>query len=127
MAHRRFDGSAAAGRLAGHSLCAYHWLKEMLDRAAKNGSDKLFSRSSSAFVQDLRKYAAAVGLPEHDRLGSHALRRGMARDILDAGGSLAALLKAGDWKSAAYVVYLRENQAEESAISRLVVDHSDSE
>ena len=99
----------------------------MVQVCEQDGRANLFDRSPSAFVSDLRRYAAAVGLPDHERLGSHAFRRGMARDILDAGGSLAALLKAGDWRSAAFIAYLRENQAEETAVSRLVVDHLDPE
>ena len=51
----------------------------------------------------------------------------MARDIVDAGGSLASLLRAGDWKSAAFLRYLRENQTEEKAVTDLIIDHSDSE
>ena len=77
-------------------------------------------------MRRLRQDAAEVGLPEAERLGSHSLRRGMARDIVDSGGSLATLLRAGDWTSSAFVQYLRDNQMEELAAS-LLVDHSDSE
>ena len=79
------------------------------------------------FVSCLRRLTAAVGIPNAQRLGSHALRRGMARDILDAGGTLSKVLRAGDWRSAAFVQYLRENQSQELAIASLVIDHSDSE
>ena len=51
----------------------------------------------------------------------------MARDIVDSGGSLATLLRAGDWTSSAFVQYLRDNQVEELAALSLLVDHSDSE
>ena len=81
----------------------------------------------AAFLTELRRLATLVDLPHAATLGSHALRRGMARDIVDAGGSLATLLRAGQWKSAAFVAYLRENQAQEVAITQLIIDHSDSE
>ena len=51
----------------------------------------------------------------------------MAQDIIDAGGSLATLLRAGEWRSNAFAVYLRDHQVEERAISELVIQHSDSE
>ena len=87
----------------------------------------MFSKTAREFVRDLRNAASILGLKGAGTLGSHALRRGMARDIVDAGGNLATLLRAGDWRSAAFVAYLREHHAEESAISQLVIDHSDSE
>ena len=71
--------------------------------------------------------AERCGFDHAAALGTHAIRRGMAWDIIDAGGSLAVLLRAGDWRSAAYVQYLREHQVEESAASQLLIDHSDSE
>ena len=55
------------------------------------------------------------------------MRRGMARDIVDAGGSLATLLRAGEWRSAAFIAYLRETQAQDNVIANLMIDHSDSE
>jgi len=51
----------------------------------------------------------------------------MARGIVDAGGTLATLLRAGEWRSAAFTAYLREHHAEEGAVANLVIDHSDSE
>ena len=108
-------------------MCAYHWLLWAIRRAEENNCANLFNKSASQFVQTLREHAAALGLPSARRLGSHVLRRGMARDIVDAGGSLATLLRVGEWRSAAFVAYLRENHAQDNAISNLVIDHSDSE
>ena len=51
----------------------------------------------------------------------------MARDIVDGGGSLAVLLRAGGWKSAAFVQCLRDHQVEECAASQVLIEHSDSE
>ena len=75
----------------------------------------------------MRVHAAAVNIPLASRLGSHALRRGVARDIVSAGGSLATLLRAGDWRSTAFAAYLGENQVEDQAVANLVIDHSDSD
>ena len=51
----------------------------------------------------------------------------MAQDILDMGGSLAALLNAGDWASSAYLKYLRTSQTEDLAVARAAVFLSESE
>ena len=51
----------------------------------------------------------------------------MAQDIIDAGGSLAVLMRAGEWKSRAFLNYLREAQPQETAVARAVINLSDSE
>ena len=95
--------------------------------ARKSGKIRLFAKTVPQFVSPLRKHALELGIAGADKIGTHALRRGMARDILDAGGSLATLLLAGDWQSSAFIAYLRENHLEEKAVAGLVIDHSDSE
>lgn len=47
----------------------------------------------------------------------------MARDIVDAGGSLSTLMLAGDWKSGDVARYLRDNKIEERAGADLLIDH----
>ena len=64
-------------------------------------------------------------LEEHGKVGTHAFRRGMAQDIVDAGGSLAVLLRAGDWRPSAFLKYLRESQPQEAAVARVVINLSD--
>ena len=64
-----------------------------------------------------------IGIADASRLGTHAFRRRMARDIVDLGGSLATLLRAGEWRSDAFAACLKENQSEEKVLSRMVVDH----
>ena len=51
----------------------------------------------------------------------------MAQDLVNAGGSLATLLRAGQWKSSAFRVYLSEQSVDELAVSKLIIDHSDDE
>ena len=63
----------------------------------------------------------------HERFGTHAFRRGMAHDIVDHGGSLATLLEAGGWTSAAFKTYLRGAQAEDVAVASAIIQLSDSD
>jgi hypothetical protein len=51
----------------------------------------------------VRAACELLGLP---RPGWHSFRRGMARDMLNAGCSLAQILDAGGWRSAAFLRYL---------------------
>ncbi|CAK0865252.1 unnamed protein product [Prorocentrum cordatum] len=120
---RRMCCRASSGRL----LCAYQWMKKALAVAATEKRKSMFTKTRGQFVNDFRRHATAAGIPDGGSLGTHCLRRGVARDILDAGGSLSVLLLAGDWRSAAFVRYLRTSQLEDAANSRLVIDHSDSE
>ena len=79
------------------------------------------------FVNRLRVCVARAGLDGLERVSTHAIRRGMAQDILDAGGSLAVLLKAGDWSSSAYLRYVRASQPQELAVAQAVIEMSDSD
>ena len=89
--------------------------------------DKVFSINEAQLRSKLEELAHKAGANEGAKVGTHALRRGMAQDIIDAGGSLAVLLRAGDWRSSAFLAYLRENQPQEAAVSQAVINVSDSE
>ena len=107
------------------NACATHWLLEWKQKWAT--TDKLFTLDAKDFTTRFRAYADAAGITSDVPITSHALRRGMAQDVLDTSGSLAVLLRSGDWNSAAFKNYLRDQQPEEVAISRAVICLSDSE
>ena len=75
----------------------------------------------------MKGLAREVGIADHEYLGTHAFRRGMAQDIIDRGGSVATLMLAGGWISAAFTAYLRQAQLGDVAVARALVDLSDSE
>ena len=106
------------------ALCAIHWLAR-LRAISKDG--RVFHMSTKFFVARVRFYATESKLPGANNLTSHAFRRGMAQDIVDNGGSLAVLLRAGDWHSRAFFLYLRDSQVQDSAVANIVVNASDSE
>lgn len=83
--------------------------------------------SVAQFSRSLRKFAGMASLPDADKYGSHAFRRGMAQDIVRAGGNLATLMRAGQWNSEAYRVYLQNHVLKADAIAQLLIDHSDDE
>ena len=75
----------------------------------------------------MKQLVAKIGVQDSERYGTHAVRRGMAQDILDMGGQLPALLKAGDWRSSAYLRYLRVSQTDDVAVAQAAMFLSDSD
>ena len=110
---------------SGRTLCAVHWLLQ----AKLQGGDRpnVVVMSKTRFAKDVKHFAMKAGIPEWQNLGTHAFRRGMAQDILDAGGNLAVLLRAGDWSSAAFLHYLRESQTQDVAVGHTIINLSDSD
>ena len=109
----------------GRGLCSVHWLHRM--RALRGDQVEVFGVSKHKFARRVKEVAADAGIPEASRFGTHVFRRGMAQDILDYGGSLASLLKAGDWSSSAYLKYLRSSQPQDAAVAQAVIMLTDSE
>ena len=109
----------------GRSLCSVHWLHRMKD--LRGDEVEVFGVSKHKFARRIKEVAADVGIPEASRFGTHVFRRGMAQDILDYGGSLASLLRAGSWSSSAYLKYLRSSQPQDAAVAQAVIMLTDSE
>ena len=105
-------------------VCGVHWLHK---RKELGGKGRLFHCSVKAFVSQVQRYAQIAGIVNAEHISTHAFRRGMAQDIVNNGGTLATLLKAGDWHSKAFFKYLRDSQVQDKAIAELVVLASDSE
>ena len=112
--------------VSGVDLCAVHWLLKL--RTMGPGHDgRIFNFTISAFNKHLRTCATRLSMTSLTGMSSHAFRRGMAQDILALGGSLAVLLRAGDWSSSAYLRYVKTAQPEDAAIAQAVIHVSDSE
>ena len=75
--------------------------------ACCNPGDRLFPVGfGGPVLWWLRMALEARGVAHSDRFGLHSLRRGAARELVDRGGDLATLLRAGGWKSSAFRSYL---------------------
>ena len=109
---------------SGRALCAVRWL---LERRARAKSEKLFMFTTNMFVKRLRVYVDRLGLDDFRQVSTHAFRRGMAQDIVDLGGNLAILFRAGDWSSSAFLKCVRYSQPQEEAVAQAVIDMSDSD
>ena len=78
-------------------------------------------------LTELRSAAHLGGWAQATKLGTHSVRRGAARAILEAGGSFSQLLRAGQWHSTAYKLYLDMGREETTAASPLLGRASDDE
>jgi hypothetical protein len=68
-----------------------------------------------------------VQVPNAAAYGTHAFRRGHARDLLENGSTLAEILRAGQWRSAAFLKYLNIADIEKGAAVEVACDTDDEE
>ena len=76
----------------------------------------------------LREVLQLLDVEDAQAYVAHDLRRGHAQDILLRGGTLIEILRAGDWRSAAFLDYLDKHRLERDAtMAAHLADSSDEE
>ena len=75
----------------------------------------------------LRAALQELGVSQHHAYRTHDLRRGHAQDMAVRGSRLADILRAGDWRSAAFLSYLNKDELEAAAIREAHGDLSSSD
>ena len=75
----------------------------------------------------VRESLAQVGVTGAEAYGTHSFRRGHAEDLRAAGGTLADILAAGGWKSAAFQCYLDREKLECARLAEAMQAASDSD
>ena len=73
-------------------------------------------RSAQALLA-LRELLLELNVPDALCYGAHGFRSGRAEDLLQAGGRLADILAAGDWRSAAFLDYLNKERLERDRVA----------
>lgn len=58
----------------------------------------------------LKQLLELVGVDDASEFRTHDLRRGHAEDLRLNGATLAEILRAGDWRSPAFLLYLNQSQ-----------------
>ena len=121
-------------RLQHPLLCGACALRGLLQDAARRGTgprDRLFQSEPYAALLRLRAQAASVNakllLHIDPALGWHSLRRGMARDLLESGATLATILRSGGWKSSAFLRYLCRRDVDSREATEFALADSSSE
>ncbi len=103
-------------------MCPVHTLKRYMRDTGRLPTGRLFpGNPESLYVSFVRRIRFLGGpqclnIPHAAEWTSHGFRRGMAQDILDNGGSLAEILRAGGWKSAAFLLYLERTEVDQAAV-----------
>ena len=99
----------------------------MIRRRVRTGDKLSPGVSGPGFADRSRSLDRRLGWDRAERLGPHSIRRGAARAILEAGGSFAQLLKAGQWHSSAFRLYLDIGVEETKAMAAATIEASDDE
>ena len=98
----------------GTRTCPVHVLGEYF--ASAGVGTKAFANFSPAdAVAAVRIAVRAVGAERPEEFDTKALRRGHALDLVERGASLAEILRAGGWRSAAFIEYLPVESLERDA------------
>ena len=67
-----------------------------------------------------------AGIAKADSARTHDFRRGHARDLQRQGATLNEILRAGEWRSCAFLSYLDAHELERDAVIEAHVLESDS-
>ena len=96
----------------GKHMCALHRL-QALD--VQPGT-KLCDITPYEAAKMFRSRLQAVGVPNFRKFGFRAFRAGRATAMAAAGEPLAAILQAGEWRSAALLRYISETELDRKAL-----------
>ena len=75
----------------------------------------------------LRGFLRHCGIEDYMSYKSHDLRRGHAEDLRLSGAPLIEILRAGEWRSPAFMDYLNHLELERDAVVQAHLEESSSE
>ena len=81
----------------------------------------------ASFVGSLRRLLLLAQVNDAQAYGSHAFRRGAARDLWASSRSVAAALAAGEWSSGAFLKYLKSEVIDDEMVINAVCSAEDDE
>ena len=91
------------------------------------GTQPFVAISSAKAMAEMRRRLAKAGVAHAAEYRLHDFRRGHADDLARSGASLCTLLRAGDWKSAAFLAYLDTEDLAARAVLEASWQASDTE
>jgi len=80
------------------------------------GAAPFVARTPNAALGSLRDMLSFLNVPDAMHYRTHDLRRGHAEDLKLSGANLFEILKAGEWRSPAFLKYLDVNELESAAV-----------
>ena len=108
------------------TTCPVHVLGPWLD-SLPPGSKPFSGITAVAARRDLKRRLRCLKVKAADTYWLHDLRRGHAQDMVDNGGRLCEILKAGEWSSPAFTAYLDLDAVEQAGILEAHLDESEDE
>jgi hypothetical protein len=105
-------------------MCPVHVLGEWLS-TREIGSQPFLHLRADVARSALRRRLGWLGVKEASAYSLHDFRRGHAHDLAAAGGSLQAILAAGEWTSPAFLKYLDTVQLEEQVVLQAHLDDAE--
>ena len=103
-------------------LCPLHAVLKFYKRGRHDRKGRLFSVAYPRFLRELKLDLEAMRIPNARKFTTKCFRRGSAMEILKSGGSLATVLKAGQWRSHAFMQYLNESEIDTLTLFQVVDD-----
>ena len=107
------------------STCPVHVLGPFL--LTHETGCRVFPHNAGDALQSLRRMLERVGFSKFATARTHDFRRGHASDLQRSGATLAEILRAGEWRSCAFMAYLEREELERDAVIEAHVAESDSE
>lgn len=108
-------------------MCAPHAFMRWVVRTSRPAYGRLFQMGPTSFTRILRGYLRLLEVPSPDTFSSHGFRRGTAQELLAKNAPLSHILRAGGWRSAAFLEYLEREDVDELAILQVMCDEDDEE
>ena len=100
-----------------HFLCPVHAIWPQIEKRVGEGK-RVFSdgiaKNTAAWMKIALK---ARNVPSHDLYTLHSMRRGAAQTLIEGGGGLSVLLRAGSWRSSAFKCYINAIGIEDKVVS----------
>ena len=87
-------------------------------------ADRVFSSVSLSDIDLIRSICASLDI---SGVSWHTFRRSAAQDMLSSGGAVSQIVRAGGWKSSAFLAYLHRKDVDDRAALELVQAESDGE
>ena len=103
--------------------CVVHSLWDRFFDKMPEGSQPWRKVTANKARARLREVLTNLDVPEPDTYATHDFRRGHAEDLRRSGASLSEILKAGQWRSAAFMSYLDADELNK-AMSVFPISHS---
>ena len=106
-------------------LCVIHTLWVRFLEKLPHGCQPWIRIGANEARVRLRHALERLGVSDANLYGTHDFRRGHAEDMRKAGCSLAEILKAGQWRSAAFMHYLDEAELDKDLALAVAIGEND--